>query len=173
MEKETLREKFTDFERLLKENLADLIAEILCAKERVTYIGFVTTDDFYGAFVTWNQPQQNNIWEHFEWGRGLGPNYLYQPLVDVVESNEQINLMESSPEKWRFAEALMDVFHDQLNQLPDTVFMNAGYKRDELIFFMTMSDGDYMDEMIIASVESWNSEKAIQNCLSTGWKAVE
>ncbi|WP_347253067.1 hypothetical protein [Leminorella grimontii] len=167
-----LRIEFADFEKTLNSNLAESIRQVLQAKERVTYIGFVTTDDFYGAFVTYNRPEEQNIWEHSEWGQGLSPDFLYQPLVDVVEKNEYINFMEPSKEKWQFAETLMAVFSEQLQLLPDEVFSKAGYKRDELIFFMTMSDGDYMDEMLIESVERFNSKETISHCLGNNWKEI-
>lgn len=172
MKKKALREKFTNFEQILKEKLAVLVAQVLQAKDRITYIGFITTDDFYGAFITWNQAQENNIWESCEWKADLSSGFLYQPLVDIVENDQEINFMAPCPEKWLFAETLMDVFRDALNQIPEDVFMDAGYKRDEIIFFMTMSDGDYMDEMMITSVELWNSQEAIQHCLSADWKTI-
>ncbi|WP_239255356.1 DUF4303 domain-containing protein [Listeria ilorinensis] len=170
MKMDGLRMEFADFEQKLKENLAELVGQVLQAEAHVTYIGFVTTDDFYGAFVTYNQVGEENIWEHFEWKKGLSPDFLYQPLVDVVEKNEKINFMEPSKEKWQFAETLIEVFREQLQQLPDAIFTRPGYDRNELIFFMTVSDGDYMDEMMIESVERFNSKKAISRCLGTGWK---
>ncbi|WP_099222748.1 DUF4303 domain-containing protein [Listeria costaricensis] len=172
METTELRELFADFELKLKENLAGLLGQVLQAEDRVRYIGFVTTDDFYGAFVTYNQAGENNIWEHFEWKKGLSPDFLYQPLVDVVEKSEGIDFMVPSMEKWQFAETLIDVFREQLQRLPDEIFTAAGYKRDELIFFMTMSDGDYMDEMLTESVERFNSKEAIQVGLGDRWKEV-
>ena len=57
--------------------------------EKFCAIGLITTDDFYGCYLTW--AYSNNIDEYFEWENGAHPDFLYDPLVDIIEADEEID----------------------------------------------------------------------------------
>ena len=67
----------------------------------------LATDDFYGFYIAWDYSTE--IDAYFEWENGSNPDFLYQPLVDIVEADEEIDFCEPSDEKWNFAETLLSV----------------------------------------------------------------
>ena len=52
-------------------------------------IGCITTDDFYGCCLSWDYSCE--IEEYYGWEHGVNPDFLYQPLVDIVETCKEID----------------------------------------------------------------------------------
>lgn len=154
--------KFEKFSRICSEELPNEIDKILkvAQGENICAIGFITTDDFYGFYLTWNY--SNNIYECYDWKNGLEPDFLYQPLVDIVEDCKDIDFCNPSDEKWEFAEALLSVLGENIKQIPDEIFQKNSFKREDILFFSTMSDGDYMQEMMDTSIKMFNTPKTLE-----------
>lgn len=154
--------RFEKFDAAVSENLLEIIGKILGLKRKKKYcaVGFITTDDFYGFYLSWKYTYK--IDEFYDWKNGIHPDFLYQPLVDVVDASKDINLLERSDEKWGFAKAVLAVLEKNIKALPDEVFTNSGYNREDVLFFATMSDGDYIEEMLNESVKMFNSANTLQ-----------
>ena len=152
---------FKSFEQECSKHLASEINNILkqTAGNKPCAIGFITTDDFYGFYLTWEYT--TNIYEYFEWGNGLYPGFLYNPVVDIIDSCKDIDLCNPSDEKWNFAKSLLAVLDKSIKQIPDEIFQNNQYNKEDILFFATMSDGDYMQEMIDASIKMFNTSKTL------------
>ena len=147
--------RFEKFDRACAENLAGTIDEILKSDKKIRAIGFITTDDFYGFYLAWDH-NKRNINKYYDWKQSLNPEFLYQPLVDIVDSTKDIDLLRASDGKWGFAEALLNVLADNIKKIPDEIFTKNKYKRKDIKFFATMGDGDYVLEMMDASVKLFN-----------------
>ena len=147
--------RFEKFDKACAENLAGTIDEVLKSGKKIRAIGFITTDDFYGFYLAWDF-NKKNLYKNYNWKKSLNPEFLYQPLVDIVDSAKDIDLLRASDEKWGFAEALMTVLAKNIKQIPDEIFTKNKYKRDDIQFFAAMSDGDYVEEMIDASLKMFN-----------------
>ena len=104
----------------------------------------------------------NNIEEYYEWENGLEPDFLYQPLVDIVEDCGEIDFCNPSDEKWEFAEALLSVLEKNIKQIPDEVFQKNNFRREDILFFSTMGDGDYIQEMLDTSVKMFNTSETLK-----------
>ena len=154
---------FDKFDRACAENLAGAIDEILSAgkTDKLHAIGFITVDDFYGFYLCWDY-QNSNIYESYDWKQSLEPDFLYQPLVNAVEACKDIDFLSASDEKWGFAEALLKVLEKNIKQIPDEVFQKNGCRREDILFFATMGDGDYVQEMLDASVKMFNSPETVK-----------
>lgn len=154
--------KFEKFSRICSEELPNEIDKILKAAQgkNICAIGFITTDDFYGFYLTWDY--SSNIYECYDWKNGLNPDFLYQPLVDIVEDCKDIDFCNPSDEKWEFAEALLSVLGENIKQIPDEIFQKNSFKREDILFFSTMSDGDYMQEMMDTSIKMFNTPKTLE-----------
>lgn len=154
--------KFETFRQLCFRELPDEIDKILNAAkdEEACAIGFITTDDFYGIYLAWDY--SHNINEYYEWKHGLEPDFLYQPLVDIVEDCKDIDFCNPSDEKWEFAQTLLSVLEKSIRQIPDGVFEKNGFKREDILFFSTMSDGDYIQEMMDTSVKMFNTSETLE-----------
>lgn len=154
--------KFEKFSQICSKKLPDEINKILNAAkgEKACAIGFITTDDFYGFYLAWNY--SNNINEYYDWENSLEPEFLYQPLVDIVEDCEDIDFYNPSDEKWVFARTLLAVLEKSIWQIPDEIFRKNGFEREDILFFSTMSDGDYIQEMMDASVKMFNTLKTLE-----------
>lgn len=154
--------KFERFSQDCSKGLPNEIDQVLkVAKgEKFCAIGFITTDDFYGCYLSWNCSK--NIDEYFEWENGLYPDFLYQPLVDIVDSCEDIDFCNPSAEKWEFAETLLTVLEKSIKQIPDEVFQSNGFAREDVLFFATMGDGDYIQEMIDTSMTMFNASETLK-----------
>lgn len=123
-------------------------------------IGFLTTDDFYGGYLAWDTT--GSIDEYYEWDEyEPETDFLYQPLVDIVDSCKDVDLCNASPEKLAFARALIQVIGEAVRALPEKVFSQNGFRREEVLFFATMSDGDYVEEMMNESLHCFNSEETL------------
>lgn len=148
--------RFAEFDRQCAEGLPLAIGEILGREPgRVPCaIGFVTTDDFYGCYLTWAYGRKPS--EYYDWEQSLAPEFLYQPLVDVVDACTDIDLCVASAEKWGFALALLEVLAKNIKGLPEEVFAQNGYRREDVTFFATMGDGDYVQEMLEESLAAFN-----------------
>ena len=156
-------EIFEKFDKGCAENLAGAISEILKAskEEKIHAIGFITVDDFYGFYLCWDY-ENSNIYENYDWEQASYPEFLYQPLVDVVDACKEIDFTVPSDEKWGFAEAVLSILEKNIKQIPDEVFRENDYKREDVLFFATMADGDYMQEMLDASVKMFNALETIE-----------
>lgn len=154
--------KFEPFDQICTEELPNEIDKILHAANGKTAcaIGIITTDDFYGCYLAWDYTK--DIKEYYNWKNGLTPAFLYQPLVDIVEDCKEIDFCSPSDEKWEFAKALLCVLDKSIKQIPDKIFQQNSFQREEILFFSTMSDGDYMEEMLDASVKLFNTPKTLE-----------
>ncbi|MBC1808037.1 hypothetical protein HCJ40_13585 [Listeria sp. FSL L7-0993] len=154
--------QFDKFSQACSKELATAIGTILetAKNKEVCLIGFITTDDFYGCHLTWDYSGPIN--EYFNWKNGLRPNFLYQPLVDVVEECEEIDFCRPSTEKWEFAKTLLYVLEKNIKEIPDELFKKNGFRREDILFFSTMSAGDYTSEMIDTSVKTFNTIETLE-----------
>lgn len=160
-------QKFELFRNECNQNLPKVVAEILETgkQENRCAIGLITTDDFYGFYVTWNFGNDIDIKEYFEWSPddiSADMDFLYQPLVDVVDSCEDINFCSPSKEKWDFAVGLLTVLQEVIKHLPTEIFLKNNFKREEVLFFATMGDGDYLYEMLDTSVKIFNAQEVLE-----------
>lgn len=153
--------KFEQFDQIFAEKLPDEINKILKAAkgEHFCAIGFITTDDFYGFYLSWDY--SSNIDEYYDWENSLEADFLYQPLVDVVEACKEIDFCNPSEEKWEFAQSLLAVLDKNIKQIPDAVFQKNNVQREDILFFATMGDGDYIQEMMDASLTMFNSVRTL------------
>lgn len=175
---------FNHFKDQLKEAMPKLIEEILSyqIEEKVYGISFMTTDDFYGMYVAFeteehllilNQKYEgfDNRWCPNEWGysdQDLPSNYndvLYENMVAVIESDEDVDFTYPSDEKWAVALIIIEAVGEALNHIPAVLFEKYGYQKDEIAFLITMSDGDYMEEMLRESAKAFNSAKTSEKIL--------
>lgn len=153
---------FENFSNKCSKNLPNAIDEILKAnkEKKVCAIGFITVDDFYGFYLSYDY-MKNNLDEFYDWEDGLEPAFLYQPLIDVVESCE-IDFCTKSDEKWDFAETLLTVLEKNIKQIPNEIFVKNNYRREDILFFATMADGDYIEEMLNTSIKMFNTLETIE-----------
>lgn len=153
--------KFEEFNQKCLKELPDTINQILKQEKgkKPCAIGFITTDDFYGFSLSWDY--SNNIEEYYNWEHGLEPDFLYQPVTDVVESCTGIDFCCPSDEKWNFAMELLTVLEKNIKQIPNEVFINNNYNREDILFFATMGDGDYIQEMLDTSIKMFNNLKTV------------
>ena len=77
--------RFEKFREGLAACLPGAVSQILGKEKGSDFceIGFITTDDLYGCFITWDT--SGCIDEYFDWDQQLEPetDFLYQPLVEV------------------------------------------------------------------------------------------
>ena len=153
---------FEEFSQQCSKELPTEIEKILnkAKGKSACAIGFITTDDFYGFYLSWDY--SNNIDEYYDWENGLEPDFLYQPVVDIVEACEDIDFCYPSDEKWKFAQALLSVLEKNIKQLPDEIFLKNNFKREDILFFATMGDGDYIQEMLDTSVKMFNAPETLK-----------
>lgn len=159
--------KFDIFRNECNQNLPKVVDEILrtCKHENHCAIGLITTDDFYGFYVTWNFGNDIDTGKYFEWvpdNISADINFLYQPLVDVVDSCEDIDFCSPSKEKWDFAVSLLTVLQEVIKHLPDEVFQKNNFKREDVLFFATMGDGDYIYQMLDTSIRMFNTQETLE-----------
>ena len=149
--------RFEKFDLVCSKKLPGEIKKILkkAKGQRTCAIGFITTDDFYGMYLCWDYT--NEITEYFEWKNASDPAFLYQPLVDIVDVSKDIDFCNPSDKKWDFALTLLAVLEKNIKSIPDEVFRKSGFQREDIIFFATMSDGDYIQEMLDTSVKMFNT----------------
>lgn len=157
--------KFESFRNECNRNFPKAVGKILSTGKGETRcaIGLITTDDFYGFYVTWYFGNDIDIRKYFEWAPediGLNTNFLYQPLADVVDSCDNIDFCSPSKEKWDFAVSLLTVLQEVISQIPDEIFRENGFEREDVLFFATMGDGDYISEMLDASVKMFNARES-------------
>lgn len=156
--------KFESFKNECNENLPKVVDEILSTGKHENHcaIGLITTDDFYGFYVTWDFGDDIDSGKYFEWTPddiSTDTNFLYQPLVDIVDSCKDLDFCNPSKEKWDFAVSLLTVLLEVIRQIPDEVFRKNDFKREDVLFFATMGDGDYMYEMLDASAKMFNAQE--------------
>lgn len=49
----------------------------------------------------------------------------------------------------------------EYQRIPDEVFKKNGFSREDVLFFATMGEGDYMDEMLETSVKMFNAKETL------------
>lgn len=154
--------KFTKFDQECAKKLPGEINKILedAKGQNVCAIGFITTDDFYGLYLSWDYTI--NIDDYYHWKNGLEPEFLYQPVVDIVETCGDIDFCNPSEEKWEFAQTLLAVLEKNIKQIPEEIFQKNDFKREDVLFFATMGDGDYIQEMMDVSVKMFNAPAAVE-----------
>jgi len=94
-------------------------------------------------------------------------DFLYQPLVDIVDACEEIDFCNKSEEKWDFAKAILMVLEKNIKEIPKEIFSKNSYEREDVLFFATMSDGDYIEEILKESVKMFNAPETIE---VYGWR---
>ncbi len=159
--------KFESFRDECNRNLPKVIDEILRTgrRENRCAIGLITTDDFYGFYVTWNFGNQIDVGKYFEWEPekiGADTSFLYQPLADIVDRCKEIDFCNPSEEKWDFAVSLLTILQEVISQLPNEIFQKNNFKREDIFFFATMGDGDYIYKMLDASSRMFNSQETLE-----------
>lgn len=154
--------KFEKFNQLCSEKLPNEINKILqsAKRKKACAIGFITTDDFYGFYLTWNYG--NDINEYYNWENGLEPDFLYQPVVDIVEDCNDIDFCVASDKKREFAKTLLSVLKNAITNIPDEIFQNNNFRREDVLFFSTMGSGDYVQDMIDTSLKMFNSSETLK-----------
>ena len=146
---------FEKFRNECNQNLPKVVDEILSTgkHEKRCAVGLITTDDFYGFYITWDFGNDIDTGEYFEWAPddiSTDTDFLYQPLVDIIDSCEDIDFCSPSKEKWDFAVSLL------------TVFLKNDFKREDVLFFATMGDGDYIYEMLDTSTKMFNVKETLE-----------
>lgn len=58
--------------------------------------------------------------------------------------------------------SLLTVLQEVIVQLPDKIFLKNNFKRENVLFFATMGDGDYINEMLDASLRMFNAQEVIE-----------
>ncbi len=154
--------KFERFNKLCSEKLPNEINKILQSAKgkNACAIGFITTDDFYGFYLMWNYC--NDISEYYNWKNGLEPDFLYQPVVDIVEDCNDIDFCFASDKKWEFAKTLLSVLKNAITNIHDEIFQNNNFRREDVLFFSTMGSGDYVQDMIDTSLKMFNSPETLK-----------
>ena len=153
--------RFEEFRNGCNQNLPKVIDEILSTgkQEEHCAIGLITTDDFYGFYITWDFGNDIDTEEYCEWTPddiSADTSFLYQPLVDIIDNCEDIDFCNPSEEKWDFAVSILTVLQEVIKQLPDEIFQKNNFKREDVLFFATMGDGDYIYEMLDTSTKMFN-----------------
>lgn len=154
--------KLEKFNKLCSEKLPNEINKILQSAKgkKACAVGFITTDDFYGFYLTWNYCK--DISEYYNWKNGLEADFLYQPVVDIVEACNDIDFCFASDKKWDFAKSLLYVLQNAIKNIPDEIFQNSNFRREDILFFSTMGSGDYVNEMLDTSLKTFNSPEALK-----------
>ena len=90
--------RFEKFREGLAAHLPGAVSQILGKEKGSDFceIGFITTDDLYGCFITWDT--SGCIDEYFDWDQQLEPetDFLYQPLVEVVDACRMRSLRKTA-----------------------------------------------------------------------------
>lgn len=158
---------FEKFRLECNKKLPKVIDKILSMgkEESLGSIGFITTDDFYGFYVTWNFGDDVEIDEYYDWENddvSEDTSFLYQSLVDIVDGCKEIDFCNPSNEKWDFAATLLTIMSEIIKQLPDDIFSKNNFKRENILFFSTMDSGDYMQEMFDESIKKFNTRDTLE-----------
>lgn len=69
--------KFAKFDQICANELSVEIDKILreAKGKEMCAVAFITTDDFYGFYLSWDY--SNHINEYYDWQNGLEPDFLY------------------------------------------------------------------------------------------------
>lgn len=125
-----------------------LVEEILLylPEQQVYGISFLTTDDFYGMYVGFNTKE------------------FMEEQIKKESANEYQRWM---PTEWPFALFLIEAINEAVRAIPKGTFTEHGYEQNSIVFSVTMSDGDYMDEMFLDSLKKMNKDSLIMELLET------
>jgi len=165
-----MEDKFVCFDNELKEKFNDVISEILKSGngKQVYIIGFITTDDFYGFYITLDyvgNDGEMNIDEFTEWDHQSykgDSKFMYTTVVEVIDATDFDFTASKTKDKWAVATALMNIIAKHIKAIPEEVFTNAGHNREDIFFFATQGDGNYMDEMYVESRKLFNSPATVE-----------
>lgn len=58
--------------------------------------------------------------------------------------------------------SLLTVLQEVISQLPDEIFLKNDFKREDVLFFATMGDGDYIYEMLDTSTKMFNVKETLE-----------
>ena len=75
---------------------------------------------------------------------------------------KEIDFCNPSEEKWDFAVSLLTILQEVISQLPNEIFQKNNFKREDIFFFATMGDGDYIYKMLDASSRMFNSQETLE-----------
>ncbi len=158
---------FEKFRQECSEKLPKVIDEILSLgkEESLGAIGFITTDDFYGFYVTWEFGNNIDIEEYYDWENddiSEDTSFLCQSLVDIVDGCKEIDFCNPSEEKLDFALTLLTTLEKIIKRLPDDIFLKNNFEKENILFFSTMDTGDYMQEMLDVSVKKFNTIETLE-----------
>lgn len=57
---------------------------------------------------------------------------------------------------------LLSVLEKNIKEIPDEIFKKNGFRREDVLFFATMGEGDYIEEMMEASVKMFNPKETLE-----------
>ena len=116
----------------------------------------------YNNEVTCDFGDNVDFEEYYDWENGINPDFLYQPLVDIVDGCKEIDFCNPSEEKWDFAVTLLATLGEIIKQLPEDIFLKNNFKKENILFFSTMDSGDYMQEMLDVSIKKFNAKETLE-----------
>ena len=164
-----MEDKFEKFDNELEEKFNDVISEILKSGngKQVYTIGFITTDDFYGFYIPYDYMGDNkemNIDDFYEWSHEYESNdgFMYKSVVNVIETTDIDFTASKTKDKWMIATALMNIIAKHIKAIPDEIFTDTGHNREDVFFFATQGDGNYMNEMYVTSRYLFNNPATIE-----------
>lgn len=164
-----MEDKFMNFDNALKEKFNDAISEILKSgnDKQIYTIGFITTDDFYGFYIPYDYVGSNgemNIDEFYEWTHAYksSDDFMYKSVIEVIDATDFDFTASKTKDKWTVATALMNILAKHIKAIPNEVFTATGHNREDIFFFATQGDGNYMDEMYVTSRDLFNSRATIE-----------
>lgn len=56
---------------------------------------------------------------------------------------------------------MLSVLEKNIKEIPEKIFEKNGFRREDILFFATMGDGDYIEKMLEASIKMFNSTKTL------------
>jgi len=165
-----MENKFIDFDNELAEKFNGVISEILNGdKDKQVYtIGFITTDDYYGFYITLDYvgPKgERNVDEFTEWDDNAyvgEKGFMYTSIVNVIDAIDFDFTAKKTKDKWDVATSLMNILAKHIKAIPNEIFTEAGHNREDIFFFATQGDGNYMDEMYAESRKLFNSSETVE-----------
>ena len=58
--------------------------------------------------------------------------------------------------------SLLTVLQQVIGSLPNEIFAHNNFKKEDVLFFATMGDGDYIYKMLDASIRMLNTQKTLE-----------
>ena len=101
-------------------------------------------------------------WDHQAYDGWSNEKFMYTTVVDVIEEIDFDFTARKTKDKWDVATALMNIIARNLKAIPNEVFENTEHNREDIFFFATQGDGNYMDEMYVESRRLFNGAATIE-----------